>query len=496
MKANVHPVPAPVGGWNARDSKDKMPEHHAVILDNWFPGEGEVVLRKGFTEHATGLGGDVETLAEFHSGGTQKFIAAANNNIWDITSVGAGSSLASSFTNNRWSWVNFNGSMSLVNGSDAPQEYDGATVSALTISGSGLTVSTLIGNHVHKSRTYYWADNSQDFWYSAVNAIGGTLTKFPLSRISKLGGELMAMASWSRDAGDGQDDVACFIMSSGEILIYTGSDPGSDYVLVGIFRSGAPIGRRCVEKVGGEVIIITKDGFTPISDMIASGRIKNKSKVSDQINGAVVSAAKSYGTAYGWQAILYPLGNMLIFNIPITTNITYYQYVFNTITGAPCRFKGMDARCWGLYNDKLYFGGSTKVYLADNGANDNTADIQGDAQTAFNYLSNRQRQKLLTAIQPVMSSEGALPIAVSVAADFATPSINYTASLFSGAGTQWDTAQWDTFDWGGGDGTIINEWLSAGGMGYNFTARIRVSVSSQVVKWYSTNYMYKLGGLV
>lgn len=496
MRGRVHAISAPVGGWNARDSKDQMAEEDAVVLDNWFPGEGEVSLRKGYTQHATGLGGNVETIAEYHAGTNRKLLACANGNIWNATSSGAAASLASGFVVNRWQWANFNGSIGFVNGTDAPQKYDGSTVTALSITGP--TATSLIGINVFKSRTYFWEVNSQSFWYSAVNALGGTLTEFPLSRVSQFGGNLQTMATWTRDGGNGPDDFAVFIMSSGDVVVYQGSDPGSstDWSLVGIYKIGAPIGRRCTMKVGGDLIVITKDGFVPLNGVLATGRVSNKGAVSDKIRGAVKTAAQSYGDSYGWQAILYPRGNYAFVNIPITTNTTYHQYVMNTITGAWCRFKGMDARSWGVYDDRLYFGGNGIVYLADNGASDGGSDIQGDAQTAFTYLRNRSRQKQLTTVQPVMSSEGSLPIAASSATDFATPAINYNTSSFTGNGTQWDTAQWDTFEWGGGDGTIVNEWISAGGIGYNFSLRVRVAVSAQAVKWYSTNYMYKLGGLV
>lgn len=497
MDAKVKAISAPTGGWNAKDSLDQMKEDQAVILDNWFPKDGSVSLRKGYSSYATTLGGDVETLAEFHAGATRKFIAAANGNIWDISSSGAGSSLASGFSSNRWQWANFNGKMCLVNGNDAPQEYDGTTVGAMTVSGSGLTVANLIGINVFKSRTYFWEDNSQDFWYSAVNTLGGALTKFPLSRVGQFGGNLMAMGTWTRDGGDGVDDLAVFYMSSGEAIIYQGSDPGTaaDWALVGVFHIGAPLSIRGVVKVGPDLILMTKDGYFPLSKIINIGRGSQKGAISDQINGAVSDAARDYASNYGWQAILYPKGNQLIFNVPVSTNTTYHQHVFNTLTGAPCRFKGMNARCWGLYNDALYFGESGVVYLADDGYDDNTAKIEGDALPAFTYLGSRARLKQVTAIQPVMSSEGDLPVAMQLAADFTTPTTPYQESTYAANGAEWDVAVWDSADWTGGT-AILKYWHSAGGIGMNFSTRIRVSTKAQPINWFSTNYMYKNGGLV
>ena len=35
-------IPAPVGGWNARDSLDAMPPTDAIKLVNWIPRAGYV----------------------------------------------------------------------------------------------------------------------------------------------------------------------------------------------------------------------------------------------------------------------------------------------------------------------------------------------------------------------------------------------------------------------------------------------------------------------
>jgi len=43
-------VPAPIGGWNARDSLAQMSPTDAVQLVNWFPTPTDVTLRKGYTK--------------------------------------------------------------------------------------------------------------------------------------------------------------------------------------------------------------------------------------------------------------------------------------------------------------------------------------------------------------------------------------------------------------------------------------------------------------
>ena len=78
-------VPAPTGGLNTRDSEATMDPTDAVIMENWFPGQGSVTTRKGFSEYATGLTDYVETLIEYNANTTRKFIACAGGAIKDVT---------------------------------------------------------------------------------------------------------------------------------------------------------------------------------------------------------------------------------------------------------------------------------------------------------------------------------------------------------------------------------------------------------------------------
>ena len=45
----VMSVPAPLGGWNARDALGEMEETDAVILQNMFPLTTQVIARFGYT---------------------------------------------------------------------------------------------------------------------------------------------------------------------------------------------------------------------------------------------------------------------------------------------------------------------------------------------------------------------------------------------------------------------------------------------------------------
>lgn len=494
--------PSPIGGWNTQDSLDQMDVKDAVELENWFPTVGRVISRKGFEEYATGLGtGNVETLAEYNAVTTRKLIAAANNNIYDVSSAGAAVSLASGFTNNRWQWAMFTGAaprMALVNGADAPQEYNGSTVSALTISGSGLTVSNLIGVNIFKNRSYFWEKDSQDFWYSALNSLGGALTKFPLGRVAGFGGNLVAMNNWTRDSGDGVDDYAVFIMSTGDIIIYQGTDPSTaaDWALVGVFRTGAPLGIRGSVKLGPDLIVMTKDGYVPLSKIIDTGRVTERGSVSDKINGAVKQVADQYFSNFGWQSVLYPRGSYVLFNVP-RSSTEFDQHVVNTLTGAWTKFTGMNGACFGLYNDNLYMGGvDGTVYKCDTGTSDDGQSINLLAQTAWNYCGNRGNIKKFSAFRPVFQSESPLNFNISLGFDFQP---NYDANITQagdiGSESAWDEAEWDVDSWAENN-QFISPWSSADGIGLNVSARVNMLTSSQYVSWYSMEYLFETGGYI
>jgi len=492
MSAVVRAVPAPVGGWNTRDALADMPEDHAPILDNFFPGEGRVDVRPGYSSYATGMTGDVETLAEYIDGSNRKFIAAANSKLWNISAAGAASEIGTGYTNNRWDTINMQSQIALCNGQDTPLKWDGTTLSTLTI--TGVTSTTLIGCHVFSGRSYWWADSSQSVWYSAVNTLGGTLTEFNLSRVGDFGGKLMAMGSWTHDSGAGADDFAVFFMSGGDTIVYQGTNP-FDWSLLGVFKLGEIVARRGIIKLGGDLLAMTTDGYISLAGAITQGRVTDRGILSDQINPAVTEVVKGYKANFGWQAFHYPRGNMLIFNVPLATNTNYDQHVWNTNTGAPCRFKNIASRCWGLYNDKAYFGGSGVVYLFDDTAADAGNNIDADGQTAWNYLGNRASQDHITAIQPVFSSSGALAITAALENDFKQPIVAYGTPSFVGGAGAWDTSAWDTTDWAS-DNFITKDWMNSQAFGYCFSTRIRVRINANAGRWYAINYMHNRGGLV
>jgi hypothetical protein len=77
--ARVASVPAPVGGWNARDSIANMEPLDAVQLINFFPTISNCVLRGGSTNWATGMTGQVQTIMVYNGGHQQQNVCRGRN---------------------------------------------------------------------------------------------------------------------------------------------------------------------------------------------------------------------------------------------------------------------------------------------------------------------------------------------------------------------------------------------------------------------------------
>src|SRR6185503_17853958 len=131
-RATPASLPAPVGGWNARDALGEMAPMDAVSLTNFYPATTDVMVRNGNTHFATGISGQVETLFNYSGGATKKLFAVASGSIYDITAGGAiGAASVTGLTNSRWQYVNnttTGGSyLQAVNGADKMRVFDGTT---------------------------------------------------------------------------------------------------------------------------------------------------------------------------------------------------------------------------------------------------------------------------------------------------------------------------------------------------------------------------------
>lgn len=500
--ARPHPIPAPVGGLNAKDSIADMPDTDALVLDNFFPEPDYVELRRGYASHATGLTSAVESLMEWAGPSSRKMFGAAGANIFEVTSAGAvGAAEIGSLTNARWQHVmqttsggNF---LVICNGADSVRNYDGSSWTTPSITGG--TSSTFINVWLHKERLWFIEKDTLSVWYLGTKAIAGAATEFPLGSVFKGGGSLMAGGSLTRDGGAGPDDFCIFITTTGEVAVYQGTDPASasTWGLVGLFQISPPIGRRCLYKAGGDLAVITEGGVISLMSMFPLDRTaQERAAITSKINREFSKDSRSYRGNHGWQIIGYPRNNMILVNIPTSENSVQHQHVMNTLTGAWGTFSGMKASCWALLDDDLYFGGNSgTVWKADTGFQDNGSPITADIKTAFNNLGMIGREKTMQMVRAMYSTNGSPGVLFTVNVDYADQIPTSSPTAGAAPGFVWDTAMWDTATWEAGE-AFNREWFGATGTGHVFALRMRVVSDGASFLLYGFDTISTVGGLV
>lgn len=531
-------IASPVGGWNARDALADMPVTDAVALDNLMPKAHAVELRGGYVSHVTegntdiisesaadlttesgdflaiedtttAISGTVKTLAPYNSlTGVNTLFALSDQGVYNITTPGAAGPQLIARTNGKHQYKQYGDGTTnwliALNGTDDPLYYNGTTwqtvdeTTSPALTGyTGNQVEQFISVNDFKGRLFFIPNNGLEFWYLPPSVAGGALTRFDLSSQCSRGGYLMAMGSWTRDAGDGQDDVAVFVTSEGEAILYQGNNPSSAtaWSKIGSFYVGRPLGRRCLTQYGGDMTILTENGAFPLSAALPTAQVDYTYAISAKIEQAFTDAARSTASVFGWEATVYPSQQALIVNVPVSEDGTHYQYVMNTNTKAWCRFTAWDAETFCVFNRELYFARGSAVYKAWTGTIDGTNNIEFYAKQAFSNFGSGQL-KSIKLYQPILSVNGSLSYLTDVDMDFQDDlMIGQTTASTVGSAT-WNQSQWNQARWGGGLKTV-KPWTSiAEWPGVYVAGKLKGATNSRRVTWSASNYVFELAGVL
>lgn len=433
QQATSRSIPAPTGGWNAVDPLANMKPEYAVILDNWIPRAGYVELRKGDRVWCNTAPAPVESIMIYRgdpSGGDQIYAVSAGD-VYDATLMDSVFTMPvyENLANSRIQYLNFanDGGAFLicVNGADTPFFWDNSMWDELAITGSSgpitLDADDLSDLTMHKRRIFFVEGDTLRVWYLAVDAIQGAANLLDLGPVFQAGGVISGISTWSLDGGQGQDDYLAIITTQGEVAIYQGTDPDDplNWSLVGVFNVGFPLGKRCLLKFGGDLLVLTTGGVEPLSQALKLDRAQDDNvAITAKIQNAFQTATQAYAENFGWSATSYERGALVIYNVPTEELTTSVQYVQNAQTGAWCRFTGLDAFCWDTTDTKIFYGGATALYQWDVGVTDHGNDLTCDLQTAFNTYGASGRIKHFTMIQPVLNATANVRPALEMLVDF------------------------------------------------------------------------------
>lgn len=491
--AQAKPLPAPVKGLDLISPLENMDPAYAIQLDNLFCQPGYCELRRDRVRYAVvGLGiSPVESVMAYNAplATSGKLFAAAGTAIYDVTLGGVVTSAdVSGLANSRWQHVNFattgGNFLWACNGADTPRTYNGTAWGTAAITGS-VAGMNVIQVAAFKNRLWLVENGTANAHFLNVDSIQGTASSFPLGGLFTKGGFLQAIASWSRDNGNGPDDFVAFVSSRGQIAIYSGINPagGGDFKIVGVYDTAPPIGRRCVTKVGADLALITIDGVLPLSRALATDRAANlRIALTQRIQPRIADLARTNSGMFGWQLTPYPRGTAAILNIPQVENDTAHQYVMNTVTGAWSRYTGWDANVFETFQDRLFFGGQVGVvYEADKGGVGSDSIIAVDMRTAFNFLGSRGSQKDFKALRGIPGGDGRVAPRFALNVDFRDDGpLTSAAQGVLASESVWDVAIWDSAVWSAGATRRPANWIAAAGIGGCVSVRMAFSVVSNV----------------
>jgi len=505
-RANALSVPktvqSPVGGLNSRDPLAKMRPEDALILENFICRPVLVELRAGQASYGSipVANAQVESLLPYRNGASGKLFAGTSFGIYN-TSVAGVATLEIACTDGKWISVNSANAgiryLVMVNGVDLPLFYNGTIWQTSVI--TGISDSKLLNTiHQHSFRLFFTEEGTLSFWYLPVNSVQGVVAEFPLGALFTKGGALQAIGSWTVDNGTGSDDLAVFITSEGELAVYRGTDPSNaaTWAMVGVYELPKPIGKNCFYRLGGELLVITESGLVSVSKLLQSVAIDRTSSLSDKTRGEISTLATAFKGVFGWELLRYSPEDVLILNIPNSTQTGTVQMVMNTLTGAWSKFTGMPANCFAEFNGNLYYGGNAVVVQALTGQSDFGNNIVGKVKTAFNYFGYGIRQKHVKLLRPNFHVSKKLSVSFALSTNFQVYDVISQSSTTPNGVSLWDVSTWDQSYWVG-DSFTDDQWRTvAQKPGYCIALLLQINDKDVSFQWFATDYLLGLGNLL
>ena len=530
-------MPAPVRGLRASDAIMGIGNtaEAALVLNNLIPRELGGEVRPGSVTVATKLpsvanpdSGEVRTIIGFEglTGSlSKKRFAATDLGIFDITAESEGP------WTEVYSWINTGGDagwcsyISFTNVNGDPyillcDEQNGYIVYDGLL-GTWAPGSTGAGDPgpeefvqitEWQNRIWLVQRDTASAWYSGIGAISGDFTEIDLGSRFLKGGFLVQLESWSFDDGSGLNDRLLAMSSAGDVLAFSGIDPGnaSQFEMDGRWFVGSPPkGRRVMSDWGGDVMILSSFGLITASVLAttAEDNLNSDLWASKHIARYFRAFMNERTEFYGWSMELAPLYGVGIFTIPQLPGFSDapIQFCLNANTNAWCMFKNLDMRCANKDSTGFYFGTTDGRVLRLEGHVDNvgmTIEAEPNAgdpiswQTLTHYdpLGNPAIEKMMQFIRPYFIGGAAPSYNVRLNFDFDLNALDGSPQSPETGLALWDEALWDEAAWAGA-AQNYESIRGVSGMGRQIAVTM-IGESTTELSLLGYDLMYTDGGLL
>lgn len=444
-------IPLPLRGFHNDAAESQMDPRFAGRLDDWLPRTAHLQLRPTDTV----VSGNSTTLQalpyEFLGIGQPVLITP------DEFRVGS-ARLAHRFTDLATA-AYISSTIVIAGGGAEPIRWNGTewSVGGFTTD-TGKATAEFDGITAHADRPFFWDSKGEpDFYYGDVGAVTGALTRFPLSRLGNITGTILAMHAMTVDAGDGMNDVLCIFMTTGQIVIYEGLNPGdaTQWQQTARVKTAPPLGKHAFMKVGGDLWMVTASGIVSVAETLRAGAVSQVSAFSVPVAREIAETAELGGQ---WQAHMSGDGRLGIFNR--VSGDTAQQFVWDFEQRAWTR-TNYPARWW-------YSIGRSTFFISFTGSQRTLSSADADFSVTAVWHSTWMpigRSGAITAIGPQILSRGPVKVALRVLTDFNAAPVDLAES-FQEATLQPDNPA----------GTVmLDDWIPVDAAGGVFQVQMEVT---------------------
>ena len=486
---------APIGGLVTNQALAAQMDGAAVVLDNFWPTETGVEPRGGSVRRVN-IAGAVESLFEYRSGLNEQFFAADASNIYSFNRSTPDETILTAAVTGQTSgdYVTLEmqtdgGSfLSVVNGSDPLQMYDGTSWQQVTATSTPHSITGLQTDRVsflwsYRNRQFMVEKNTMNAWYLGVNSVSGSALKYPLAGVFKKGGSLLFGGTWSSDSGDGMDDRCVFVTDQGEFAVYAGGNPSdsNDWGLIGVYDIGQPLGRKSHMSIGGDLIVATKEGLIPISAAVHKEPAELKTtSIARSIDPDWREEISLAGSSGDWRLLKWPSRNLAM-AIPPGNSVTGASaYTVNLSTNAWATISGWRISSAAVLDDALHYGdASGQIFVCDLGGQDDGLPFLCQGCLTFDHLGAPGTFKVAQLLRTTWRASVPFGLNVSVATDYVPsfPAAPNASPIPGGLQASWDTAMWDQAAWADSDERreTTSRWVNVAGQGRTLAVQFQVT---------------------
>jgi hypothetical protein len=380
---------------------------------------------------------------------------------------------------------------------DFPLRFDGTAWTTLSVaeiypdSTSPYKAGIITGQNLvyvckYRNRYFFIEKDSMNAWYLPLNAVGGELKVIPLSGAATKGGKLLFCATWSIDAGDGIDDKLVFCTNLGELIIFTGSDPGSatSWRQEGRYEMSEPLGMNAHISIGGDLLIATVDGILPTSGAITKDRAELElTAITRQIN-SMWRAEVLDKHEFSWTMCKWGEYNGIFVTLPGGLPNQRRCLLANASTGAWARYTGWDAMCWMRMGTDMFFGTQSGIVMrADQGGYDDGQPYVATLVGGWEMFQSPAQTITWLQARASFTARGSQPFQpqLSATTDYVvTLPTPPTAGPDPGPLDVWGEGLWGEALWGVGapPPAVKNTgWVSIGMTGFSHAPVVQVTVA-------------------